>query len=93
MMKIDFENDFFISMAYAIFCTVGGIAFFSTFVYFLLNSGFIAAIFGALTIGFVLALAFGFAGSMAFVVVYGICKLCLAGRNITARHNQNTIKA
>ena len=92
-MKIDFENDFFTSMAYAIFCTVGGIAFFSTFVYFLLSGGFIAAILGALTIGFVLALVFGFAASMVFVLVYGILKLCLAGRNITERHNQNTIKA
>ena len=93
MMKIDFENDFFTSMAYAIFCTAGGITFFSTFVYFLLSGGLIAGILGAITIGFVLALAFGFAASMAFVVVYGICKLCLAGRNISARHNQNTIKA
>ena len=89
---MDFENDFFHSAFEAIFSTVAGIAFFSTFVYYLLNGGLIAGILGAMTIGLMFALAFGFAASMLFVIVYGMVKLCLLGRNTIARHNQNTFK-
>ena len=92
-MSMDFENDFFTAMIEAILGTVGGgIAFFSTFVYFSLSGGLIAGILGAMTIGLVLALALGFAASLVFVIVYGIVKLCQLGRHITARHKQNTIK-
>ena len=91
-MSMDFENDFFTAMTEAILGAVGGIAFFSTFVYFSLNGGLIAGILGAMTIGLVLALALGFAASMVFVIVYGMVKLCLLGRNTIARHNQNTFK-
>ena len=91
-MSMDFENDFFTAMTEAILGTVGGIAFFSTFVYFSLNGGLIAGILGAMTIGLVLALALGFAASMVFVIVYGMVKLCLLGRNTIARHKQNTLK-
>ncbi len=92
VMSMDFENDFFTAMIEAIFGAVGGIAFFSTFVYFSLSGGLIAGILGAMTIGLVLALALGFAASLVFVIVYGIVKLCQLGRHITARHKQNTIK-
>ena len=91
-MSMDFENDFFHSAFEAIFSTVAGIAFFSTFAYYLLNGGLIAGILGAMTIGLVLALALGFATSMLFVIVYSMEKLCLLGRNITVRHKQNTLK-
>ena len=91
-MSMDFENDFFNFAFEAIFSTVAGIAFFSTFVYFLLNGSLIAGIMGAMTIGLVLALALGFAASMVFVIVYGMVKLCLLGRNTIARHKQNTLK-
>ena len=91
-MSMDFENDFFTAMIEAILGTVGGIAFFSTFVYFSLSGGLITGILGAMTIGLVLALALGFAASLVFVIVYGIVKLCQLGRHITARHKQNTIK-
>ena len=77
-MKIDFENDFFTSMAYAIFCAVGGITFFSTFVYFLLSGGLIAGILGAITIGFVLALAFGFCSPVPGPWSPGPCPLLYA---------------
>ncbi len=89
---MDFENDFFHSAFEAIFSTVAGIAFFSTFVYFSLNGGLIAGILGAMTIGLVFALVFGFAASMLFVVVYGMVKGCLLGRNTIARHKQSTLK-
>ena len=89
---MDFENDFFHSAFEAIFSTVAGIAFFSTFVYFSLSDGLIVGILCAMTIGLVFALAFGFAASMLFVIVYGMVKLCLLGRNTIARHNQNTFK-
>lgn len=91
-MSMDFENDFFTAMIEAILGAVGGIAFFSTFVYFSLSGGLIMGILGAMTIGLVLALALGFAASMVFVVVYGIVKLCLLGRNTITRRKQSTIK-
>ena len=91
-MSMDFENDFFTAMTEAILGAVGGIAFFSTFVYFSLNGGLIAGILGAMTIGLVLALALGFAASMVFVIVYGMVKLCLLGRNTIVQHKQNTLK-
>ncbi len=91
-MSMDFENDFFTAMTEAIFGNVVGIAFFSTFVYFSLNGGLIAGILGAMTIGLVFALVFGFAASMLFVVVYGMVKGCLLGRNTIARHKQSTLK-
>ena len=91
-MSMDFENDFFTEMTEAIFGSVAGIAFFSTFVYFSLSDGLIVGILCAMTIGLVFALALGFAASMVFVIVYGMVKLCLLGRNTIARHNQNTFK-
>ena len=91
-MSMDFENDFFTAMTEANLGAVGGIAFFSTFVYFSLNGGLIAGILGAMTIGLVLALALGFAASMVFVIVYGIVKLCLLGRYTITRRKQSTIK-
>ena len=81
-MSMDFENDFFTAMTEAILGAVGGIAFFSTFVYFSLSDGLIVGILCAMTIGLVFALALGFAASMVFVIVYGMVKLCLLGRNI-----------